>query len=364
VNRTQVAREVQQAHALMERVLRHGRATTLAAEYPLVFDPRFGGRLVGVMEHGDVRSACATLVRELVFGGARLRVGLIGSVATEPDWRGRGLATRALDAAEAQLARDGCVAAVLWADDPSFYAKRGYREFGWEIDCLIPASALAGVASDPRARAAAPDDAAAIHRCYTRHASRVDRTPQETAALLGSPGMDTLVLQRERDVAAYACLGRGADFSGTVHEWGGETDDVLALLAEFARRARTRGHDAPLALIAPPSAAHLLEQLASLDAQFFQGVLALGKVLLADELGELLDRFAAPWRVERDSRNDARSALVLRGERGARELSGAEALTTLFPARGERGELERLERELGGSVALPQCPFLWGLDSI
>ena len=106
------------ARGLMERVLRGG--APLAAEYPLVFEHGFPGRIVALEEHGDVRSACGILVRDFAIGAARVRAGLIGSVTTDPAWRRRGLASRLLDRAEAMLAHDGCSLALLWADEPAF----------------------------------------------------------------------------------------------------------------------------------------------------------------------------------------------------------------------------------------------------
>jgi hypothetical protein len=73
---------------LIERV--HAREHGLAREYPLVFDPAFDGRVLALEENGHVRSACALLVRDFLGGKTRTRVGMIGSVSTDPDWRGCG----------------------------------------------------------------------------------------------------------------------------------------------------------------------------------------------------------------------------------------------------------------------------------
>ena len=358
-------RTMQRARALMERCLRPGRASSLAAEFPLIFDERFSGRVVAYEEKGDVRSTCAMIVRDLVAQGARLRVGLLGSVATEGAWRGRGLAARVLEEAEASLAREGCVAAFLWADDPNFYAARGYRPIGWEVDFVVPAALLAQVKSDAVIRALAPDDFAAVQRMYSLHVARVDRSAEETAALLNCPGMLTLVLQRDRDVVAYACLGRGADFPNTVHEWGGDQNDVVLLLAEHARRAQAAGHDGALALIAPPSATILRERMTSLGAEIVEGVLAMAKVIDGEALSELFDRFGGELRAEHDVAQGQQSSVIVRGPLGRCALSDEQALAVLFGVRGDRAAVLDLERVLGGvAPRLPLAPFVWGLDGI
>ena len=225
-----------EARALMERVLRDG--ASLAGEYPLLFGERAAGELLAVEEQREVRAACGLLVRELVCGRERLRVGLIGSVCTHPEHRGRGLGRRLLGRAEARLAELGCTLVWLWADDAGFYERLGWRRAGCEVVFALDALALEQVARDgaARLRAAAPDDFAALHRLYEAHATRVDRTLGESRALLSGPGIATLVLERGRDVVAYACLGRGADLAGCVHEWAGAPDDVLRLVREHAAR--------------------------------------------------------------------------------------------------------------------------------
>ena len=359
------SRSLERALALMERCLRPAGAASLAAEFPLVFEERFSGRVVTYQEKGDVRSTCALLVRDLVLEGSRLRVGLIGSVATQPSWRGRGLASRVLEEAEHSLAREGCAAALLWADDPDFYAARGYRAIGWEIDFVLPLESLASVVSDATLRALAPDDVAAVHRLYSRHSARADRSEVETAALLECPGMTTLVLQRERDVAAYACLGRGGDFANTVHEWGGGEDDVMALIAEHARRLQPLDPEGSIAVIAPPGASRMRERMRGLGAQINDGILAMAKVLDSEALCELVDRFGGSLRVERDSHSKVGASVVARGPRGSRSLSNEDLLALLFSPRGNRDAVADLERELGVEApGLPLQPFLWGLDSI
>ncbi|MEM7518028.1 MAG: GNAT family N-acetyltransferase, partial [Planctomycetota bacterium] len=111
------------AQSLMERVMRDGES--LEPEYPLIFREEMAGRVVSVEAKGKVRSACGILARDLLMPTAKLRAGMIGSVSTDPDHRRQGLASRLLDAAEDGLREEGCLFALLWADDPVFYEKRG-----------------------------------------------------------------------------------------------------------------------------------------------------------------------------------------------------------------------------------------------
>jgi GNAT superfamily N-acetyltransferase len=354
-----------EARELMERVLRG--SASLAGEYPLLFGERAAGELLSVEEQREVRAACGLLVRELVCGRERLRVGLIGSVCTHPEHRGRGLGRRLLERAEARLAEQGCTLAWLWADEPGFYERLGWRRAGCEVVFALDAATLERVAVDAtaRIRAAAPDDFAALHRLYEGHATRVDRTLGESRALLSGPGIATLVLERGRDVAAYACLGRGADFAGCVHEWAGAPDDVLRLVREHAARSAA----ATLHLMGPCDAHELRARLDLLGVAAHAGVLGMVKLLDPATATDFVRR-AARGRVSAGlgaRRDDAVTHLDahFRGPRGERSLAPHELVDLLVPARNERGAIEALERATGSDLpTLPLPLYLWGLDSI
>ena len=354
------------ARALMERVLRDGGS--LEPEYPLVFREGFPGRVLALCEEGEVRSACGLLVRDLVAGGVRVRAGLIGSVATDPEHRGRGHATRLLQQAEAALIHDGCALALLWADDPSFYAGRGWRQVGCELDFVLEPDLARALPAPHGARAAAGDDSGALHRLYLNHAERAERSPEETRALLAGPAMETLVLQHGGRIEAYTCMGRGEDLARTVHEWGGSTGGVLALLAEHLRRAARRGEREPLFLMAPPTAGVLREALARVGAPSARGVLALGKLLDPEAAALLLAELVPGARTGVEARLRGSSTdlrVLVDGPAGSAELDPAQLLDVLLPAAGDRAAVERLAATTGLDLtALPLPLYLWGLDSI
>lgn len=357
---TSTGRTARRALRLMERVLRDGGE--LADEYPTVFGPRATGEVVAIEEDGDARSACAVLVRELVLPQARVRVGLVGSVATDPRWRGRGLATRVLELAQQRLAQEGCVVAILWADDASFYRMRGWAEFGAEIDFVFGREQASKLPAKHGIRRSAPDDEPAIHRLYSRHRQRVERTLDETRVLLRVRGMETLVIHEDRDVRAYACLGRGKDFADTIHEWGGPIEDVLALV-----RAHVERGSAETTFLLSPTGAHDLHAAArAAGARELRGILGLGKTLDPAAIAELLSELLRPSvRVHLESENGEPSRIALASSTGRVRLRGADALQILMPARGECARIGELERALDVTLRrLPLEPFVWGLDSI
>ena len=352
---------VSEARDLMERVLHDGR--DIADTYPLVFGADHAGHVLALAEDDGVRTACGILARDfLLEGGLRVRGGLIGSVATDAAWRDQGLATRLLVEAEAALQDEGCAFALLWAEDPDFYARRGYGPIGAELDFLVPAT-VAGALPAPREgaaiRPARAADSAAIHELYERHPVRVARTAAETAALLDCPGMTTLVLEHAGELAAYACLGRGSDLPGAIHEWSGATEDVLALTRAHLEAylgttaadndaADTAG-DAPggVFLMAPPQSVELAQRLTDLGAAAQEGILGLGKILDRSAACELLSaRLGDAGSVALVDDDEGR-VFALRGPEKEGRLDDEGALALLFSVPQVRADVAHPARGPG-----------------
>lgn len=355
--RLAVREDPRAALGLMQDVLRAGGA--LAPDYPLVFNEGGPGRAVVIEEAGRVISTCAILERELRVGDRGLRVGLIGSVATAAECRGRGLASAVLARAEAELRAGGCLLSLLWADTPAYYVGRGYREVGAERDILLPPELVPQLPAPRGVREARAEDHAAMHALYRRHEQRVERSERESHELFQTPGMDVLVLEGAQGAEAYACCGRGEDLAGVIHEWAGAAKEVLACVSAHVARA---GPDRQLVLMSPHAPNPVAEQLLALGCPSAVGVLGMGKLLDPEAAAGLLaEACGAPQVYEAGAAGGCR--LVL-GESSV-ELTAAGLLDCLLPARAERAALESLGRRLGVPLeGLPLDAFVWGLDSI
>lgn len=341
----------------------------LPAEYPLVFDPRFEGRVQPLDADGpEARAACTVLERTFHVGGRSLRGGLIGSVATDPAWRGQGLATRLLERTEADLRERGALFALLWADDPRFYLARGYAPLGAETDHRLVSELARSLPGQEGVRVLRAQDVPHLHRLHARHATRVARTPEEMRALLAVPGMLTLVRERAPGPGqallpvAYASLGRGRDLANAIHDWAGAPEDVLALLGAHLRRRFPSEEPGALFLMAPATESELARRLHELGVASRRGILGLGKlldgsracVLLAELLGE---GSAVTWEGER-ARLRGRSGVVIE-----LDLEGLQALLLGAPEVGAAAR--QLLLRLGcAHPCLPLEPFAFGLDSI
>jgi GNAT superfamily N-acetyltransferase len=355
-----------QALALIESV--HGGA--LEAEYPLAIGPGSPVRVLGESVDGAVRAACVAAPRLFVCGEARLPIGLIGSVTTEPAWRGRGLAARVLERACDELAASGCALALLWAERPDYYAARGWSPMGAQLDFSLPCALAERLPRAPSGsvRAARPEDSSALHSLQCAHATRVERSSRESERLHASCGMRTLVLERAGAPAAWIAIGKGRDFAHTVHEWAGPTTEVLMLLRHELEQRRARRVPEPLGWIAPTNALQLARELAQrgcagqLGCAGQRGILGHGRVIAPRRALELVAALAgapvrAPWQPGGE--------LVLAGPRGEVRLEPSELLELLAAPRGERACAARIEAAL--DIALPRLPlepFAFGLDSL
>ncbi|MFT7678158.1 MAG: GNAT superfamily N-acetyltransferase [Planctomycetota bacterium] len=346
-----------QAIRLMETVLRDGKFLT--GEQPLAFDPQFDGRRHYITREGKVVSALTTLVRELHVGDMRINVGLIGSVVTDPAFRGQGLATELLTMAESELKKEGAAIALLWADEREFYGERGYVPVGTELDYRVPKNLLSALPHTGRVRPAEARDDAAIHALYGSNQERVQRSTEETRALLRGPGIATLVHEEGGIVDAYAIEGRGRDLTGMVHEWGGQRVRVLACLAGHLERLNE--DEEALWWMVPPSAVDMQAFMNGEGVEGLLGVLAMGKLLDPCALGAWLSAVTpASVRVIVEE-----GGLRVFGPQGDIFLDPTHALFTVVPPQTNREVITVVEQAIGLALPnLPQNPFLWGLDSI
>jgi GNAT superfamily N-acetyltransferase len=349
------------ARRLIEEVW--GRSTPSWCQHPLVGLPGSGAAFVEIEEDGEVRSTCVILPRELISAGVSLRVGLIGSVSTHPDYRGRGLASTVLEAAEEALRAQGCVLGLLWADAAGFYQQRGWREFSTEVDFALPAEILPLLPTATGVRRMRADDANALHALYARHDEHCVRTAAENAALLSMPGMEVFVREHEGKPVAYTCCGRGGDLQGVVHEWAGKTEDVLPLLRAQLESSLAEDPRRELFVMLPRAALGLMERLEKLGACGSIGVVGLGKLLDLTRAGELSAACLDPQgRVQARTRQ---GTVELSGPQNKLTLTSAELFDMLFSARGDSQRAVELELRLGvEGRLLPLAPFVWGLDSI
>jgi len=340
---------------LLNRVLREGHPPTLREEYPLVFREENAQNNRVVIEDGRVMSHAAFLPVDFQVDGFDLKLGLIGSVATHPDAQGRGHGSAVLTACEEGIRDLGGSVAILWSEDDRFYSARGYVRAGLEDLFVIPTGLLRRRNDRSGVRPAKPTDVHALTEIHGTLRARAIRPPHDWKALLGIPRMDTLVFERDGQVVAYACCGKGADFENVVHEWAGPTEEALDLVLEHALRG---GRD-EIVLLSPPYTGRIRRVLRERGIPAHRGALGMMKIVDARAFAEQINQFFATANTpagEIEPRPDGTFRVT--SAAGVEEMDSAQLLHTVFGSEDEEVEEGR------GIQGLPLPLYLRGLDSV
>lgn len=346
VSRPEDALTHERAADFLASILRPESPRSLREEHPAIFGPCRIGELRICWENSRPLGGAALAVRRWTTPRGPLQLGLIGSVATDPELRGRGIARNVLTACERELADRGCPVAMLWADDAAFYAHLGYTAAGTEyvavVDRALPSDAGGACREFTEA------DLDYVELLRLREPSRSNRSRNESLTAFRGSGTRVLVhTDANGEIDGYLAVGRGQDLPGVAHEAAGPFP-VLSSLLECARAGRPNPTE-PLYALVNPCRADWLAGLRALGLEVHAGVLGMAKVLNAAALRAGL---AAAY--------PARAIPLLT------QWTDVDLLHAVLGYRGTRGPLDELEKRLGiGATSLfPLTPFVSGFESI
>jgi GNAT superfamily N-acetyltransferase len=341
----------------MESVLRPEQPGALALEQPALFGPAATGTICTIEEGGRVVAAAGCVARAVATPRGRLRIGLIGCVATHPDHRRRGHGAAATAACERQLASQHCFISMLWADVPDFYKKHGYAFAGEECLAIVPP--LGGFESGGTCRRFAPDDLHDVERIRLREPSHSDRSRAESLLHYTFPGAGVFVfVDSSKRIAAYLARGRGEDLHGVVHETGGTLAGIVSLLKHVADIDSA----APAICIVSTHRRDLLEAFESSGIPIERGPAGMAKLIDRDGAAEYLRTLLpAPCTAARSD-----MGIILRNGGAALELCDADIVTVLMGGSGAGAIIQRMSKILAFAADefFPLSPAFAGFDSI
>ena len=125
------AEELPSLVRFMNRMYHAGLPADIGEEYPHLLNEGNVGRLIVISEDGDIVSHVGMTAEHISLEGEPLALALVGAVATAVECRGRGYATRCLDFALDQAARDGNDLAWI-SGGRGLYTSRGSAAAGRE----------------------------------------------------------------------------------------------------------------------------------------------------------------------------------------------------------------------------------------
>jgi ribosomal protein S18 acetylase RimI-like enzyme len=268
--------------------------------------------------------------RRARIAGCELHVACMGAVATRETHRGRGFASRLVQAAFDKARADGADL-MLISGDRTLYRRAGAVPVGLDYRCVADAG-IAERLHDPRVRVrrAVKGDLAACAAAYDMKPARFVRPMREWTDRIGSnaaaEGWHHLLIVEEKGAfRGYVALNRGSDWGhGEVAEFGGAPEavsgallSVSALAGETSLKMTLQGHDSALR-----------EYLTVAGAAFapvsVDGAWAIvGFTRLVERLG--------PW-VEQRAGSDARRSLACSESEDACTLSMSGRTVTLSRA--------------------------------
>jgi GNAT superfamily N-acetyltransferase len=316
----------------LNKELRPKARFSIEQEYPSLFKDLPGGESLFIKREGNIVSHVGTLVREYRYNELRFKVGLIGSVATNFHHRGSGLASLLLKEAVNRLKSHGCVIAVLWSDKPDFYSPLGFYRAGQEKDFQFSMESVFEPTELSR-EGVSEIEVHKLWRLYQKHSGRVDRSLEEMKALLGIPNTRVFVTERSGEITSYLVINKGNDFTGYIHEWGG---DLPSLVSNIGYCQKNIFKEQKLTLIAPfQGNKGVLSEIAERE---WDGSLGLIKILDRPKLIACYREFVAQNKIEYPKRDFT-------------QATDLECIHWIFGKEGENSP-----------SVLPF--FLWGFDSV
>jgi hypothetical protein len=172
-----------------------------------------------------------------MIGTRPLSIALIGAVATSESARGRGLASRLLEALIGRLRDRGVCLLVLWTDRERFYERLGFHRAGVEWLHVVSRSILPAHA-EGQVRRVVPGDAAILAALHDAEPGRMLRSQDDWRALIRIPRCHGYLLEKDDRAVSYAFVGKGLDLEGVLHEWGGDPASLPDLIAGVLERRR------------------------------------------------------------------------------------------------------------------------------
>lgn len=341
--------------------LRSEQGWSLAEEYPLALGPANFSNVRVIEKEGRFLSGAVVKTSMVKSPAGLFKVAGVGSVVTDPSHRNQGFSRAVLDATLETGRQVNCDIAILWTHLHDFYRKVGFELAGSEVsirlenELVIDTTGFKFVESNR----IAPEP---LLRLYGQHTCGTLRSLEDLRKSLHIPNTRVYTAWDEQgQMLAYAIEGKGADFSGYIHEWGGAVSKLLPL---FSHIRQTQGR--PLTIIAPAHSRNLIRQLQEKGATVHDGVLGMIKILNPDLLYAKVRRYARNLGID-DFTLENRQGITHFGF-GAeifRTDSEADVIRLIFgPLKASQLHEFSPELSIKFETIFPVPFWIWGWDSV
>lgn len=201
-------KELEEVIALSNKVFRSNNEGDMSREYPLLFSPENCENLRIIKEEGKVVSLVGILFSDIIIFGNKIKVSMIGSVATDPEYRGRGYATLLMQDSILKSVQDGADI-MLISGGRGLYRRLGAVNAGLYRSFHIDKAKLSK--SDLSIRKADKNDISKLLKLMEKEPVRFIRSYEELEKLLdcnmvvNRPG-EVIIIEKGNDPLAYMAI--------------------------------------------------------------------------------------------------------------------------------------------------------------
>ncbi len=229
--------EIGEVIDLLDKYIRvaRGNPPSIGRDWAFIYCPANADNVMVMTEGGRVIATTGIWVNDIQVGAARLRVGGINCVLTEPEYRQHGLGMKVMNACHQRMIDLGCHLGLLGTRIPNWY-----RRLGWEFAGVARTfelnrgniSLLPDLPSGVTAEKAGLDMLDQIVKLREEFALGSIRTAEVFAAEMKARQFSEFFIARQSGrIAAYLLPG-----STHIFEWAGPPQLVAALIRAWFQR--------------------------------------------------------------------------------------------------------------------------------
>lgn len=271
--------ELKQVVDFLDANLRQDLKWTITSEYPTALTQNNIHNMSIITEDEKIVSHAVlkTLIIKTPF--AIFKVGAIGSVVTDPNYRQRGHSRKNIERCIQMAEEQQCDIVVLWTDQFDFYRKLGFELAGFDYSYVIE-SAKPIKNKNLRFESGNNVDPAALNRLYSQHTVHALRSNDDFKQYLKIPNSNLFTAwNQQNQIVAYAVEGKGLDLINYVHEWAGQTEALMDLFNYIYQQKQS-----PLTIMTPSHSENLHRNLEACTALAHQGFLGMLKLINKKQL--------------------------------------------------------------------------------
>ncbi|MEK6706148.1 MAG: GNAT family N-acetyltransferase [Bdellovibrionota bacterium] len=168
---------------------------------------------------------------------AMLPIALMGAVATDDKWRGRGLASILVSHALEWAKNKGAALSVLWGSEHELYRRLGFELCGDQL--RKPLAMFHGIDSIINSDFVKQGWVDGIWKCMLKREGGLNLEASDIRWISAHKNVQWYWSGGSDEPSAYAAIGKGIDLHETIHEWGGSSKELMSILCKIKKNQPT-----------------------------------------------------------------------------------------------------------------------------